>query len=218
MGSSFLSVIWASVILRLRKGKIPSGGPWATTLQGSWSLLDWGWPPQKLPPSWLAWKNELRASCGTRRRNLWKQLLSWARLYRQPLLSLSPHQHGRQSISPLLPGSCFPGDSPSFPVNWVDHSGGKHSSNIQTPELFADICSFNTTVFSTHPRGRALPKRGSHSVEEVKHLAVGCWGPQFYSDHENSPHTLTVSSRDPRGTLPATTKEVFWPCHSKYLI
>lgn len=51
------------MILRLRKGKRPSGGPWAAFTP--WLVMFagfWGWPPQKLPPSRLECEKELWAS------------------------------------------------------------------------------------------------------------------------------------------------------------
>lgn len=117
----------------------------------------------------------------------------------QATLSLSPHQDGTHTS--LLEQLFSGGHSLRLSFNWVDHSREKkHSSNIKTLELFGDSCSFNTTMFTNHPGGRANPKGGLHSVEQFQHPAFGCWGPQFYSDHENSPHTRTMSSRDPRGT------------------
>lgn len=118
----------------------------------------------------------------------------------QATLSLLPGQHDAWPwlLEQLFSGGTF---SPTQIQLERAEQGKDHSSNIKTLKLFADACSFITLPGSQTTRGKG-PFHGEACVLKNSPTvpALGYWGHQFYFDHENSPHTLRVSSEDPRGT------------------
>lgn len=194
------------MLLRLRKGKRPSGGPWAASHHGLWCLLDSGGGRLRNfhPHSWNA-----RRKCEPRLEE--SRTVKTAALLGpawQATLFLSPRQH---DTCPLLLEQLFSWGHSLLPSSgWVECSGKKQSSNMKTLELFPSL-PLSQTPRARDPSGRRLAVCRTVPVLP----AIRDWGHQFYLDYEDSPCTLRVSGEDPRGRQPAMTKDVFWLRHNE---